>query len=530
MRRSRTNRVLVAALAAALAGTATASAATNLIKNGTFEGTGSGSLSGWGGSGGTLSLVTGNGGGHAAQLSASSGATQTFAYIGSKPVTSAVAGTTYQLTADVESALAGQSVCLVLKELKAGTTTAVGSAQSCVTPTVSWQSFPPVTLTVATSGDAVTAVLLEKPAVSGAVFAFDNVVLQTGGGGGGDTTPPTVPTGVSAQANGPTSVTVTWNASSDAGGVAGYDVYRDGAKVGTVGGSTTSFTDTTVQAATTYGYTVDAFDAVPNTSAQSSPPAQVTTPSGGGGGSGSGPAEPIVVIMLENKTYENIMNSANDPYIHSLIAQGTLYTNYQAAPGSLPDYLANTAGVWTAAAATSSDNLFHQLQAAGVSWGEYEESMPGACYKGADTGEYKKGHNPAVYYSDITSSPAACANVLPYSAFDPAQLRDFSYVVPNLADDMHDGANLQAEIAAGDAWLSANVPAMLNAGAEVIVTWDEGVKSNEHVVTIGVGGSAAAGAKDATAYTHPGLLAGLEDAWGLPLLHDAQTATPLPIH
>ena len=513
-------------IAVVLTGTATAAAATNLIKNGTFEGSGSGSLSGWGGSGGTLSLVTGDGGGHAAQLTASSGATQTFAYIGTKPVKSAVAGTTYQLAADVESALAGQSVCLVLKELKGTTTTVAASAQSCVTPTTAWQAFPPVTLTVQTSGDSVTAVVLEKPAVTGAVFAFDNVVLQTVTSGG-DTTPPTVPMGVAAKANGPTSVTVSWNASTDNTGVAGYDVYRDGTKITTVGGSTTTYTDLTVQPSTPYSYTVDAFDAVPNTSAQSSPPATVTTPSEGG--TGSGPAEPIIVIMFENKTYENIMNSANDPYIKSLIAMGTLYTNYEAAPGSLPDYLANTAGVWTTTAAKSSDNLFHQLQTAGVSWGEYMESMPSTCYTGADTGEYKKGHNPAVYYSDITSNPAACANVVPYSAFDPAHLRAFSYVVPNLLDDMHDGANLQTEIADGDAWLSANVPAMLSAGAEVIVTWDEGVKSDEHVVAIAVGGTAAAGATDGRAYTQPGLLAGLEDVWGFPLLNDAQTATPVPI-
>lgn len=527
----------MAIVAIALAGTATASAATNLIKNGTFEGTGSGSLSGWGASTGTLALVTGNGGGHAAQLTASSGASQTYAYTTTKPVKSVVAGTSYQLTADVQSALAGQSVCLVLKELKGGTSTAAGSAQSCVAPTASWRSFPTVSYTVKTSGDSLTVNVTEKPAVTGAKFAFDNVSLQTGGsggggGGGGDTTAPSVPMGVNATATGPASVTVAWDPSNDDTAVTGYDVYRDGTRIRTVGAGTTSISDTTVQASTTYAYTVDAFDAVPNTSAQSSPPASVTTPSGGGGGggSGSGPAEPVIVIMLENKAYGDVVGSANAPYIQSLIANGTLYTNYEAAPGSLPDYLLNTAGVSTTTTAKGSDNVFHQLQSAGVSWGEYEESMPGACYTGGDTGEYKKGHNPAVYYDDVKSDPSACANVVPYSAFDPGSLRAFSYVAPNLAHDMHDGANKAAEIAAGDAWLSANVPAMLNAGAEVIVTWDEGTKSNEHVATIAVGGTAAAGAKDGTAYTHPGLLAGLEDAWGLPRLNAAQTATPLPIH
>ena len=176
-----------------------------------------------------------------------------------------------------------------------------------------------------------------------------------------------------------------------------------------------SFTDTTVLAGTPYSYTVDAIDASPahNKSAQSSPPATVTTPPS------SGPAEPIIVIMMENKHYTDIVGNSNAPYIQSLIAKGTLYTNYQAGPGSLPDYLANTSGL--TGSTSGSDNIFHQLQVKGVSWGEYEESMPSTCYTGGDTGSYKKGHNPAVYYNDITSNPTACANVLPYSSFSDQQ-------------------------------------------------------------------------------------------------------------
>ena len=529
----RARRTLAFVSIALLATVASASAATNLVGNGTFEGTGAGSLTGWGASSGSLALVAGNGGGHAAHLTASAGASSTYAYTTTKPVKSAVAGTVYTLSADVASGVAGQSVCLILKEIVAGTSTAVASGQSCVTPTAAWRSFPPVTYTVKTTGDSLTVNVQEKPVAAGAAYAIDNVVLQAGtsgggGGGGGDVTPPSVPGGVAAVANGPTSVTVSWSPSSDDTAVAGYDVYRGGALLRTVGAGTTSITDTSVQPSTAYSYTVDAFDAVPNTSAQSSPPAVATTPAGGGGGgAGSGPAEPIIVIMMENKHYSDIVGNASAPYIQSLIAGGTLFTNYQAGPGSLPDYLANTSGL--TGSTSGSDNIFHQLQAAGISWGEYEESMPSTCYTGGDTGKYKKAHNPAVYYNDITSSPNACANVLPYTAFDPAHLRAFSYVVPNLADDMHDGTSRAAEIAAGDAWLSANVPPMLAAGAEVIVTWDEGSLSDEHVATIAVGGSAAAGAKNATPLTHPGLLAGLEDAWGFPLLNAAQTATPVPI-
>jgi acid phosphatase len=301
--------------------------------------------------------------------------------------------------------------------------------------------------------------------------------------------------------------------------VAGYEVYRDGARVATVRGAT-AWTDSTVQPSTPYAYTVDAFDAAGNVSTQSSP-ANVTTPEAGGS------PPPIVLIMMENKPASAIAGNPNAPNIQSMIASGTLFSNVVGVAGSYHNYLANTSGLTDSAG--GSDNIFHQLQAAGRSWGEYEESMPSDCYKGGDVGSYKHGHNPAVYYSDITSSPAACANVVTLGAFDPWHLRAFSYVVPNLAHDMHDGATSADQIAAGDAWLAANVPAMLSAGAEVLLTWDEGTKANEHVAAILVGGAVPAGVVDTTAYSHPGLLAGLELRFGLPRLNAAATATPVPI-
>jgi acid phosphatase len=234
-----------------------------------------------------------------------------------------------------------------------------------------------------------------------------------------------------------------------------------------------------------------------------------------------------VIIVLENKTYQQIVGSSNAPYIQSLIAAGTLYTNYQAAPGSLPDYLRMTSGL--ASGVSGSDNIFHQLQGAGIGWGEYMESAPKACYTGSGTPPYDKTHNPAVHYNDITSNKTACANVVPYTAFDPSHPRAFSYVVPNDANNMHDGSSKAAQIKAGDNWLKANVPAMVAGGARVIVTWDEGKRSDEHIATIAVGAGVAKGAKDGTAYTHYGLLAGLEDAFGVPRLHNAQGATPFPV-
>src|SRR5207302_3682493 len=61
-----------------------------------------------------------------------------------------------------------------------------------------------------------------------------------------DTTPPTVPTGLRANAVSSSQINLSWTASSDNVGVSGYRVYRGGTQIGTPG--TTSFTDTSVSA------------------------------------------------------------------------------------------------------------------------------------------------------------------------------------------------------------------------------------------------------------------------------------------
>jgi hypothetical protein len=92
-----------------------------------------------------------------------------------------------------------------------------------------------------------------------------------------DALAPSAPSAPAGFAPGSTEVDLSWQPSSDNVGVTGYTVRRDGVPVGTVNGSTTSFIDTSVTAATTYTYTVDAFDAAGNQSAESDP-SQVSTP------------------------------------------------------------------------------------------------------------------------------------------------------------------------------------------------------------------------------------------------------------
>jgi endoglucanase len=71
---------------------------------------------------------------------------------------------------------------------------------------------------------------------------------------------------------------MSWTASTDPDSAAsGYNVYRNGTKVGSTG--STSYTDTGLAASTTYSYTVSAYDPSGNTSAQSTAVNMTTNPS-----------------------------------------------------------------------------------------------------------------------------------------------------------------------------------------------------------------------------------------------------------
>lgn len=84
-----------------------------------------------------------------------------------------------------------------------------------------------------------------------------------------DTQAPSVPAGVQAAAVNSSQVNISWQASTDNVGVAGYWIKRNGTAIAFVSG-TTSYVDTAVQPSGTYSYAVAAIDAAGNASAYSS--------------------------------------------------------------------------------------------------------------------------------------------------------------------------------------------------------------------------------------------------------------------
>ncbi len=143
---------------------------------------------------------------------------------------------------------------------------------------------------------------------SGAGFSYINssgVVLDSGVvpcvNAEADTQAPSTPGGLTATAASSTQINLSWNASTDNVGVAGYTIYRDGNPVTTVSHATLSYSDFTGLPNTTYNYTIDAFDQAGNSSTQSSP-VSVTTPV----------MPPSLTFNVQADTYVNASNPGSN--------------------------------------------------------------------------------------------------------------------------------------------------------------------------------------------------------------------------
>jgi chitodextrinase len=106
------------------------------------------------------------------------------------------------------------------------------------------------------------------------------VTTATCGSGGADTQPPSIPTGLTASAITQTSFTLSWKASTDNVRTFGYEIFKDGVYFGAT--TDTSFNVTGLTCASSYNFTIDAFDAAQpaNISAYSAPKSVTTATCG----------------------------------------------------------------------------------------------------------------------------------------------------------------------------------------------------------------------------------------------------------
>ena len=141
-----------------------------------------------------------------------------------------------------------------------------------------------------------------------------------------DTTAPSIPQNVSATAINKNQVDLSWDASTDDVGVSGYQLFRDGAALDSVSHPTVTYSDTTVLPNTLYGYTVAAFDAAGNTSAESTE-ATATTPANAVPVWATIPSQDLIVSQAFNLDLDVYASDADvgDTLTYSIVG-GTLPT------------------------------------------------------------------------------------------------------------------------------------------------------------------------------------------------------------
>src|SRR6187431_1515575 len=150
---------------------------------------------------------------------------------------------------------------------------------------------------------------------------------------------------------------------------------------------------------------------------------------GGGGGQassqGGGSRAPtrVAVLVLENHEVGDILDDPRAPYLSSLARKHAVATRaFALTHPSLPNYIAlvagRTAGITTDCVPSdcpvTGPSLVDQLEAHGISWRGYMESMPKPCfhYSGDELGRYAQRHNPFAYLTAVWSRPARCQKVV----------------------------------------------------------------------------------------------------------------------
>jgi hypothetical protein len=282
----------------------------------------------------------------------------------------------------------------------------------------------------------------------------------------------------------------------------------------------------------------------------------------------------IFYIMMENHASNQIIgNTASAPTINSLASTYGLATNYYGITHpSEPNYVASIGGSYfgiqddapysSTGHVINAPSLADQLQAAGLTWKTYQQSLPYDGYKGTrwpTSGPvlYASKHNGFLNFASLEGqteqqlSAYIVQDTELATDLQSGRVPNLSYIVPDQCHDMHgtspncpgavtaNDANDQALIAAGDAYVASTVSLIMGSSIwpkgnnAIVVTWDEDDFSPTNlgccdanpgggqVATIVIANNGPRGIQDATPYNHYSLLLSIEQAFRLPCLQNA---------
>lgn len=247
----------------------------------------------------------------------------------------------------------------------------------------------------------------------------------------------------------------------------------------------------------------------------------------------------IVIVILENKNFDQVYDTSAAPFIQSLIRDTihtAVFTDSRAmGHPSQPNYFwlfsGDDQGITTndrPAAYFNTPNLAAGLLHEGHTFLTYSEGLPYAGYDGDQFGQYVRKHNPVACWAGKDQYQVDATLSVPFTDFpvDFAQLPTISYVVPDLINGMHDGSVTQ-----GDAWLKTHMETFIQYAkthsALFVLTFDEtGYEvTDNRILTLLIGRDVQGGHYD-TPVSHINWLRTWEAMYDLP---EAGMADILPV-
>jgi phosphatidylinositol-3-phosphatase len=171
----------------------------------------------------------------------------------------------------------------------------------------------------------------------------------------------------------------------------------------------------------------------------------------------------VVVVVMENHSFTEVMGADKAPYINKLATQGAIFANsFAVGHPSQPNYFA----LFTGATHGVEDNLPHQIDAPTLASSLEAKHRTFIGY--VEHGSPRK-HNP---WESFRNSQHVERDLSEFPTVF-TKLPTVSFVIPNLDNDMHDGS-----VKRGDDWLRRHLGTYAEWCARtnnlLIITFDEG--------------------------------------------------------
>jgi len=208
----------------------------------------------------------------------------------------------------------------------------------------------------------------------------------------------------------------------------------------------------------------------------------------------------VVIVVEENKNYEEIIGNKNAPYINDILKKegASLTQMYAEEHHSEGNYFYLFSGSnqkvgyedEVPQSSFKTMNLGSELIRTGHSFKGYSEGLPEIGSMVGSKGLYARKHSPWISFSNLPNGKTiADSSNLRFPQDFPSdfnQLPTVSFVTPNLDNDMHNG-RVQRSIVRGDRWLRQHLDGYYQWAKQhnslLILTFDE---NDEFTFTGGV--------------------------------------------